>query len=342
MLGVDALVVHAPADLRWACGFTGSNGLLVWGRQERRFVTDGRYATQAASEVRGARVDAPGYDLVGFLREEGVLHGSGSVAFAADTMTVAMRDRFVEAFPAVSFTGVTGLFAGERMIKSEGEVRAIRTAQQLAERVLHEVADSIREGMSERQVAARITERLLAGGAERTAFEPIVAAGPRSALPHARPTDAPIGRGEAILLDFGCVVDGYASDMTRMLCLGPPPDELVRVFDIVLRALEAGERAVRAGVPAKTIDEAARTVIADAGLAEQFPHSLGHGVGLEVHEAPTLSWRTAEPVPEHAVVTLEPGVYLPGQFGVRIEDLVRVTPSGTERLTAVDRDLIIR
>jgi Xaa-Pro aminopeptidase len=340
-LGVDALLIHDPVDLRWASGFTGSNGLLLWGAEARHFVTDGRYAAQAATEVRGAQIHVPGYDLFGFLSEGGLAGGLRRVAFASDMLPVAAWERLRSLLPEIEWVGVTAFLSEARALKTDAEVETIRRAQRLTESVFSEVLGLMRPGMTEREVAAELTGRSLRGGADGMAFDPIVAVAERSALPHARPTDRVIAPGDPVLIDFGCTVQGYASDMTRMVSIGPPSDALVRVHGIVSAALAAAESSIVPGASCRDVDLAARRVIEEAGYGDRFPHSLGHGVGLSVHEYPAVSWRNEDPLPEGSVVTLEPGIYLPGAFGVRIEDMVRVLPTGPERLTAVDRDLVI-
>jgi len=340
-LGVDALLVLHQPDLRWATGFTGSNGLLLWSADGRHFVTDGRYAEQATAQVRGADVHVPGYDLVGFLRQAGLTAGLGRIAFDSSLTSVSSHEGLLREFPEVHWVASSGLFVDARARKTDQEVEAIRRAQSLAERVFLDVSRDVRVGMTEREIAADLTFRCLRGGAEVMSFEPIVAFAERSALPHARPTDRVLSRGEVVLVDFGCVVDGYASDMTRMLSVGRPPDEVDRMHALVARAVDAAEETAAAGVPASAVDAAARRVIDEAGYGPQFPHSLGHGVGLDVHEAPAVSWRNSDPLPEGCVITIEPGVYLPGRFGIRIEDMVRVSVSGSERLTSLDRSLLV-
>lgn len=340
-LGVDALLIQDPFDLRWATGFRGSNGLLLWTASARHFLTDGRYRDQAAEEVRGAEIHVPGYDLLGHLQDGALVDGLRSIAIDSAVVTVSSHMRLKELFPSVEWITEPGLFSKQRACKTVAETETMRRAQRLAEGVLVDVLPMIRPGTTEREVASEITVRCLRGGAEAMAFDPIVAAAERSALPHARPTDRLIADGDAVLLDFGCTVNGYTSDMSRMVSVGPPSDELVRIHAIVLEAIDAAESVAHGGISARDVDGAARRVIEDAGFASAFPHSLGHGLGLSVHEYPTVSWRNTDPIPEGCIVTLEPGIYLPGAFGVRVEDMVQVLSDGVDRLTAIERDLII-
>lgn len=340
-LDVYALLIQDPLDLRWITGFTGSNGLLLWSGTDRHFLTDGRYRDQALAEVRGAEVHVPGYDLLGFLQQGGFLEGRERIAVDSTSLTVATFERLREVFPSVEWVTESKLFSRLRSRKSEEEIICIRKAQHLAETVLREIVGLVHPGVTERDVASELTGRSIRGGADAMAFDPIVAAADRSALPHARPTDRPIAYGDPILLDFGCMVNGYASDMTRMISLGPPSEGFARVHALVAEAVAAAESAVCEGAIARDVDAAARKVIVDSGFGDRFPHSLGHGVGLSVHEDPSVSWRNSEPLQEDCVITLEPGIYLPGEFGVRIEDMVRVRQGGSDRITTLDRELIV-
>ena len=316
-----ALVTFGP-DVRWACGFTGSNGLLVVGREGAHFVTDGRYATQAAHEVKGADVHAPGYDLVGHIAEAGLLGGAGRVLFQSDHVTAALLGRLEEAFADVAWQGVEGLLKGLVARKTDVEVERIQAAQRVTESVFEHLLGFIRPGMTEQEVAAEIVYQHLRRGASAMSFEPIVASGPQGALPHARPTSKSIEQGELVVLDFGCFLGGYASDMTRTVAVGEPGEEAREVYGIVLEAQRRALEAARAGLTSKALDAAARDVIEGASYGEAFPHSLGHGIGLQTHEWPGVSYRHDFLLPENAAVTIEPGIYLPEKFGVRIEDIV--------------------
>ncbi len=334
------LITHLP-DIRWACGFSGSNGLLVVCRGAAHFVTDGRYRTQAEQEVRGARVHTPGYDLVPYLAEEGLLEEVRRVLVQAEYVTLSQQDRLREHCPGIEWRHVSDLLAPLRGEKDGMEIARIRAAQEVTDRVFEGLLDFLRPGRTEREVAAEIIYRHLRYGAERMAFEPIVASGPHGALPHARPTERVIEEGEMVVIDMGGVHAGYASDMTRTVAVGEPGEETRTVYGVV-RAAQAGALdAARAGLTGTVLDRVARDVIEEAGYGEQFSHSLGHGIGLETHEWPRLSRHVEHLLPEEAVVTVEPGIYLPGAFGVRIEDLVVLRADGCENLTASPRDLIV-
>ncbi|QXD15510.1 Xaa-Pro peptidase family protein [Rhodocaloribacter litoris] len=335
-----ALITSLP-DVRWACGFTGSNGVLIVRPGAAHLITDGRYRVQAEREVRDAAVHAPGYDLLGYAAEAGLFEAGEKVLLQAEHVTLAGQARLRALFPDVAWHPVEQLLVRLVAEKAPEEVACIRRAQRLTEAVFSELLDLLRPGMTEREVAAEIVYRHLRHGAERMAFEPIVAAGPNGALPHARPTHRKIETGDLVVLDFGGVVDGYASDLTRTVAVGEPGEEARRVYDVVRAAQRQALAAARAGIIARELDAAARDVIAAAGYAEYFPHSLGHGIGLQTHEWPAVSFRSEEALPAGAAVTIEPGIYLPGRFGVRIEDIVVLHDGGCENLTTAPKELIV-
>lgn len=336
----DTILTHLP-DVRWACGFTGSNGLLVLTGGQKHFVTDGRYREQAGREVRGATIHVAKGDLLRHVAEAGLLDEARRMAFQAEHVSYAQYQELAERFPHVEWVPAKELLVRAVAAKADDEVAAIRRAQRVTEAVFEHVLDVLRPGVTEREVAAEIVYQHLARGAERMAFEPIVAAGPNGALPHARPTDRRIAPGDVVVLDFGCVVDGYASDMTRTVAVGEPPEEAHAVYRVVLAAQEAALAAARAGIASRDLDASARSVIEAAGYGEHFSHGLGHGVGLQTHEWPRVSYQVDYDLPEHAVVTIEPGVYLPGRFGVRIEDMVLLRPGGCDNLTRAPKDFLL-
>lgn len=339
--GADALIVSFLPDVRWACGFTGSNGLLVSVGESLHFVSDRRYEQQARREVHGATVHTPGYDLIGYLADEKLLDGAERIVFQADHVSVATREAWAARLPGHTWHGVSDLLTRHVAVKTEEEVAAMRRAQAITDEVFEYVLSVLRPGLTEREVAAEIVYQHLRRGAERMAFEAIVAGGPRSALPHARPTNHPLENNTLVVLDFGCVVEGYASDMTRTVALGEPGEEARRVYALVQQAQTRALETARAGLTTAALDKAARDVIEDGGYGEAFSHSLGHGIGLQTHEWPRLSQHTDDVLPAGVAVTIEPGIYLPDRFGVRIEDLVVLRDGGCDILTASPKDLMV-
>ncbi len=339
--GADAVLLSAMPDIRWACGFTGSNGLLFVAREDAVFVSDGRYAEQARREVVGAEVATPGYDLIGFLAAHAPAKASAVIVMQADHLTFAQYEEYAARLEPARPAPVAGLLRTLVARKEAAEVALIRAAQRITEAVFEETLALLRPGLTEREVAAEIVYRHLRRGGEGMSFDPIVASGPNAALPHARPTDRALAAGDMVVLDFGCTVGGYASDMTRTVAVGEPGALARRVYATVLEAQEQALEAARAGMTAGALDAAARGVIERAGWGPQFSHSLGHGVGLQIHEWPRVGKDAEEILPEGAVVTIEPGIYLAGQTGVRIEDMVWLHADGCERLTAAPKALVV-
>ena len=337
----DAALLTFLPDIRWAVGFSGSNAMFAVTRAAAHFVTDGRYTTQAAEEVSGAEIHVPGYGLAEHVQEEHLLGEARTVLVQADHLTVAQLDELRERFGEVEFKPVSGWLREAVASKSEDEIEAIRRAQAVTEAVFDEILPLIGPGVSERDLAAEIVYQHLKRGASAMAFDPIVASGIRGALPHGRPSGKTLRPGELIVIDMGCVLGGYNSDMTRTVALGEPDEEARAAYAVVLDAQQQAVEAVCAGASTKAIDAVARDRIAEGGLGEYFSHGLGHGVGLQVHEWPRLSYHTDDVLPENAVVTVEPGVYVPERFGIRIEDLVVARADGPEALTRTPKDLLV-
>ena len=337
---VEALLITFLPDIRWATGFSGSNGLVR--PNGVRFYTDGRYSVQARREIQeGVEVFVPGYELATFMSSEKHLSGVERVGFQSDHATVAQLAEWEELFPGVEFVPMTGLFEALAGRKDDAEVARIRAAQAITEAVFDHMLGVIAPGMTEHDVAAEIVYQHLRRGASKMSFDPIVASGAQGALPHARPSSKKLEAGELVVLDFGCFLDGYASDMTRTIALGEPGDEAREVYDVVLRAQQAALDAARAGLTTRELDKTARDVIIAAGYGDYFAHGLGHGVGLQIHEWPRVSYHVDYALPAGATVTIEPGVYLPGKFGVRIEDIIVLREDGNDNLTGSPKSLIV-
>jgi len=338
---VDAALITFLPDIRWACGFTGSNGVLVVLPEAVHFLSDGRYTEQARQEVQGATVHTPGYALFEYMAEENLLGDARQIVYQADHVTVAQLEKWRGLLPSVQWKPGTDLLTKQVAAKSDDEVARMRQAQRVTDEVFAHMLGFIQPGMREQEVAVEIVYQHLRRGAAKMSFEPIVASGARGALPHALPTDKRLEPGELVVLDFGCFVDGYASDMTRTIALGEPGEEARKVYDIVLEAQQQAIAEARAGISTKELDAAARSVIEAAGYGEFFTHSLGHGIGLQTHEWPRVSYQVDEVLPEGTAITIEPGVYLPGQFGVRIEDIVVLRAGGCDDLTASPKELLV-
>jgi Xaa-Pro aminopeptidase len=340
--GVDVTLVTHPLNVRYLTGFTGSNGLAVVGPQTRVFITDFRYVEQAAEEVEPSfdRRRAP-QDLLEDM--PGVLPaGPLRLGFEENHVTVRQHARLRELLEErVELVGLGALTERLRAIKEPGEIEAIRAAAGVADVAFARLIDQGLIGRTEREAAIALERMMLQEGAAGPSFGSIVAAGAHGALPHAQPRQVEIQRDDMVVIDWGAQVDGYCSDCTRTIAAGQVPAHARDIYDLVLAAQRAGVSAVRAGVPGRDADAIARTVIEAAGHGDHFGHGLGHGVGLDIHEAPRLSQRSEHELQDGNVVTVEPGVYLPGEFGVRIEDIVVVREGGCEILSGIGKELIV-
>jgi Xaa-Pro aminopeptidase len=347
--GLDQLIVgdlvrpgdttpDAGANSRWLTGFTGTSSAVVIGPEIRTFITDFRYTERAAQEVGDAfdRVIAEGR-----LLPELTSHLSGRVGYDDAATSVATLHKLEQEIgEGVELVATTGLVERLRRRKDPGELAAIAAAAQLADEVYEWVIERGLAGRSEREVARAAHARIRELGGEPS-FPAIVAAGENGALPHAEASEREIGPGELVVWDMGALVDGYCSDCTRTLATGELGDEAREAYELVRAAQAAGLEAIRPGVGGEEADETARAVIREGGHEQHFGHGLGHGVGLQVHEAPRLGKRSEDVLSEHDVVTVEPGVYLPQKFGIRIEDLVAVTADGHRNLSSLPKQLRI-
>jgi Xaa-Pro aminopeptidase len=341
--GAQGMLVTNLADVRYLCGFTGSNAALLLLGGRATLFTDGRYTEQARAEVDGAKVEIVADKTVAIAAcEYAVGRGLARCGFDETQTTVAALETMRAALPgfrkggterAKWFVATGPVIAGLREVKDEVEQDAMRDAASLGCRLFDQCLEYVVAGATEMEVALALEYMARLGGAERMSFETIIAGGERSALPHGRATNAKLPRRGFVVMDFGVVLGGYCSDMTRTVHLGKAKPGEREAYEAVLEAQEAGVAAVKAGVTAADVDEACRGVLRAKGFEEYFTHSTGHGVGIEIHEVPRLGKKTTQKLKAGMIVTIEPGVYLPGRFGVRIEDTVLVTASGCEILT---------
>ncbi len=344
--GCDALVVSTPSNVRYLTGFTGSAAVVLVKADETVLVTDGRYASQSAEELEAAGVGARIEVGLPPAQEQALTEAAAGlerVGLEAASVSWARQRRLAaEVFGQAELVATEGLVESLRLVKDEGELAAMQRAAAIADAALARVRPLLAEGVTEAEVANALDFEMRALGATRPSFETIVAAGPNGAKPHARPSRRALEAGELVVMDFGALFEGYCSDMTRTLCPGRPPSAtLGRMVEVVAASQAAGLAAVRAGVAASEVDSACRTVIADAGWADAFLHGTGHGVGLDIHEGPPLGPTSTARLLAGSVITVEPGVYLPGHGGVRIEDMVVVTGEGCRALTSSPRDLMV-
>ena len=338
---LDLLLVTDLVNLRYLTGFTGTNGLAVVGAGVRRFVTDFRYVERARAELDGFELELAPLELRAALAE-GWPAGDLRVGFEDQHISVRRHAELRETLPdRLELVGAGGVVEAERAIKEPAELEAIRAAAGLTDDVYAWLAGFGLVGRTERDVALALEHEMRLRGAEDPAFPSIVAAAENGALPHALPRDVEIGAGTLVTIDAGARVDGYCSDCTRTWATGPLDDDLAAIYALVLEAQEAALAAVRPGPEGREVDAVARDIITAAGHGDHFGHGLGHGVGLDIHEGPRLA-RTAEGrLAAGQVVTVEPGVYVPGRGGVRIEDLVVVTDDGHELLSHTPKALTV-
>jgi Xaa-Pro aminopeptidase len=344
---LDALVVTHLPNVRYLCGFTGSAGALLISDKKSVFFTDGRYSTQARAEAQGCQVvvskKGPLAAGAEWLRAHKRASGKvrRRVGIEGEYMTVAERGRLSAMLAGeASVRPAPALIERSRMLKDAEEIELIRAAILLGADLFDVILKTIRPGLKESEVAAKLEYAARKAGAEGMSFPTIIAAGERSSLPHGRASGAMIPARGFVVCDFGVILAGYCSDMTRTVHVGRPTGEARRVYESVRRAQEAAIEAVRPGVSVGEVDQAARKLLKKINLDRYFTHSTGHGVGLEIHEPPRVASGQAEVLRPGMVITIEPGVYIPGKFGVRIEDMVLVTERGCQVLTPTSKTMI--
>ena len=339
---LDAMLLTGESNCYYATGFMGE-GVAVVTRKGSWYFTDSRYTEAAGKAIGDAAViwetsrANPFTDLINKALAES---GAQKVGFEEEVMTVATHTAYTEKLHC-TLVPATAVMTQLRGSKDDEEIKNMIAAQRIAEGALEQICREIRPGMTEKEIAARLNYLMVSAGAEKTSFDTIIASGPNGSMPHAVPGMRQVREGDFITMDFGCVYKGYCSDMTRTVALGQPSDEMRQVYDIVLQAQLAGIAAAKAGVTGAAIDGAARQVIADAGYGAYFGHSFGHSLGIDIHESPNASPANEKPMPENAVVSAEPGIYLPGKFGVRIEDVMVLRPDGAEIITKVPKALLV-
>lgn len=350
--GLDGFFVTNLTNIRYLCGFTGSNAFLLAGHDGAWFFSDGRYKLQAAREVAEAEVGIfPSHDAVAAaLKQRRADSNLSRIGFEGGDVTVASKRPGWESPPGLDKLGVYfegaelvptgGWVEGLRRVKEPQELEIIREAARIADRGLTSILENIRPGLTEREIALDLEFRLRRDGAEDVSFDPIVGAAEGSAFVHGRPSERTVQKDRYLLLDLGCVYRGYCSDLTRTVVVGKADSRHREVYEAVLSAQLAALHKVQAGTSSSEVDGAARGVLEKAGLGEAFPHGLGHGVGLQIHEEPSLKKESGDVLEAGNVVTVEPGAYLEGWGGVRIEDLVCVTDGAPEVLSRAPKELL--
>jgi Xaa-Pro aminopeptidase len=341
---LDALLISHLPNIRYLCGFTGSAGLLLVEEAGSVFFTDVRYDTQAYDEVKGAKVVIARKAVVTALGEWLARRKRArgrTMGIEAEHFTLAEKKRLAEVLPSgLRLKETTSMVERYRMVKDGDELDRIRAAVVLGAKLFERALEVLRPGVKETDVAGEMEFAARLGGAEEMSFPTIIASGARSALPHGRASDQAIAPGGFVVCDFGVILSGYCSDQTRTVWVGAVSDDARRAYEAVKDAQQEGIDAVKPGVAVGEVDAAARKVLRKAGLGRYFTHSTGHGVGLEIHEAPRVANGQPEVLRPGMVITIEPGVYFPGKWGVRIEDMVAVTAGGCEVLTPTSKDFL--
>ena len=338
-LGIDCFIISCGRSLRYLSGYTGSNGLCVITRDKKYFITDFRYQEQIKKEVRGFNIIISSEYLFDELKTRDLLNGR-KTGFESKRITFQDYKNITKYIPRKNLVPVEDVIDEMSSVKDKKEIECIRIAAAIGDKIFNEILSLIKPGIEEIELSAEISYRVKKYGCEKDAFEPIVLSGAKSAMPHGKPDRKKIRRGEFILFDYGCVYDGYHSDMTRTVILGKPKKKDIEIYNTVLEAQQLAVAAVRKGVVCSELDSAARDYIRNKGYDKYFGHALGHGIGLEIHETPRISSRYHNMLVSGNVITIEPGIYIPGYGGVRIEDDVVVKQNSCEILTASPKELI--
>ena len=341
---LDGMLLTHEANRFYASGFhsAGTDGMALVTREKFYYFTDSRYTEAARRHVQDAEVQEAGHGrgYSALLMEAVQRHSIQRLGFEDAYMTVREHDAYARALPC-ELVPAADLLAELRAVKDPEELEIMIAAQRIAEKALTDILNEIRPGVTEKEIAARLQYLMLHYGAEDKSFDPIVVSGPNGSLPHGVPSEKVIQAGEFVTMDFGCIYHGYCSDMTRTVALGYATEEMKKVYATVLEAQLAGIAVTKAGVTGQSIDGAARKVIADAGYGAYFGHGYGHCLGLEIHESPRCSVAGTTVMEENMVSSAEPGIYLPGKFGVRIEDVVFFGKDGCEDITHSPKNLMI-
>lgn len=339
---IDSVLITSDVNRRYFTGMKSSAGTILAFRDAACLIIDFRYIEKARAVVKTADVIEQ-KNLIAQLTELLHEHRAKNVAIEAKEMTVSTLNSYkkeLHEFEIIDTDMLSNEISALRSIKDEDELACIRKAQEIAEKAFESILGFIKEGVTEREIALELDRQMLLNGAEAISFETIALAGANTSMPHGVPSDKKVQSGEFVLMDFGAVYNGYHSDMTRTICVGAPTDEMKKVYDTVLEAQLACLEQAHAGMTGSELDKIARGIMEDAGFGDNFGHSLGHGVGLEIHESPNASPNNHNILKSGAVVTIEPGIYLEGKFGVRIEDFVILTENGNVNMTKCAKNIL--
>jgi len=338
--GLDGILITRLSNVRYISGFTGSTGSCIITPENDYFISDGRYMEQSKQEVKGFERFIDNGIHIEIAQKNNLIPRGLKLAVEGDFLSLSLYNQLNDLFPDIKWESTKMILENLAAVKDESELKALRTAVEITDKVFDEVLQFFKIGISEKEIALELAIRYQKYG-EGEAFSSIVASGPNSALPHAQPGDRKLKQGDFVVVDAAAKYAGYHADMTRTVVIGEPTDKHREIYELVKKAQQAGIDAAQAGVTCKAVDDATRDVIADAGYGDKFIHSTGHGIGLEIHTFPRLSQQSEEILKEHNVVTIEPGVYLNGWGGVRIEDDIVIKKDGNEVLNKTSKELII-
>lgn len=337
---LDILIISKLSNVRYLCGFSGSNGMLVLAPPKAYFLTDFRYKVQARKEVKNCQVIIAERELIGEFIKLPCFRKKAKVGFESAFMTFKMHGKVKELIPKAGLIPVENIVESLSAVKDTDEINKIKKAVKIADRVFGDILKLVKPGVKERDLALEMSYRMIKLGADGPAFDFVVASGQRSSMPHGRASDRKLKKGDFITFDFGCFYDGYASDVTRTVVLGKATARQKKIYNIVLKAQLKAISSIKPQMPAKELDRVARDIINREGFGDYFGHGLGHGLGLEVHDNPVLNPRSKDTLAEGNVVTIEPGIYIPAWGGVRIEDDVVITKNGCKVLSRSPKELI--
>ncbi len=338
--GLDGILINRLSNVRYICGFTGSAASCIITQNDNYFITDGRYIEQSKQEVKEFERFIDNGTHIEIAQKNNLIPKGFKLALESDFLSLSLYNQLNELFPDVKWENTKMILENLAAVKDESELKALRTAVEITDKVFDEVLQFFKIGISEKEIALELAMRYRKYG-DGEAFPSIVASGPNSALPHAQPGERKLENGDFVVVDAAAKYAGYHADMTRTVLIGKATDKHHEIYEIVKKAQQAGFDAAFAGVECKAVDDATRSVITDAGYGDKFIHSTGHGLGLEIHTYPRLSQQSEEILQENNVVTIEPGVYLTGWGGVRIEDDIVVKIGGNEVLNKTSKELII-
>ncbi|MFQ6608040.1 MAG: M24 family metallopeptidase [Fidelibacterota bacterium] len=338
---LEGMLITNLTNVRYLSGFTGSAGTCLIFDKKSYFISDGRYLTQAREQVQGMEVIIDSGTHLQIIKRNKLISNGAVLGFEADYLTVSQMNQLQELFPQTQWESTSRIVEEIAAIKDESELRALRVAIEITDKVFDQLTPELRPGSIEREVAAKISFAYKILGADGDSYHPIVASGPNSALPHAVPSDRVFQNGDFVVLDFGALYQGYHADMTRTIAIGTVTDRHREVYAVVQEAQQRGCQAARAGMTCRELDTVTRNYISEQGYGDYYVHGTGHGLGLEVHTMPRVSQVSEDTLQENYVVTIEPGIYIPDWGGVRIEDDILICKDGAEVLNQSPRDLMV-